>query len=153
MHAILLLAKHLHDLLHSTHWCWLPCLVGLDWGGVRREFFTLLCCELFESSGLFTRFSEDHQALVRWKDYLWCSVLPISTCIACLQVHPNPNRPSSLKLKYYEFCGKVIGKCLYDSALGDIILVKARFTRSFLAQIIGLRVNYRVRISLYLSSS
>jgi hypothetical protein len=94
---------------------------GLDWGGVRREFFTLLCCELFESSGLFTRFSEDHQALV----------------------HPNPNRPSSLKLKYYEFCGKVIGKCLYDSALGDIILVKARFTRSFLAQIIGLRVNYR----------
>lgn len=28
-------------------------------------------------------------------------------------VHPNPNRPSHLKLKYYEFAGKIVGKCLY----------------------------------------
>ena len=63
------------------------------------------------------------------------------------QVHPNPSRKSYLKLKYYEFAGKIIGKCLYESSLGGSYrqLVKARFTRSFLAQLIGLRVNYKVR--------
>ena len=51
--------------------------VGLDWGGVRREFFTLLCCELFESYGLFARFSEDHQALVRCEMIHTCYVLHV----------------------------------------------------------------------------
>ena len=38
-----------------------------------------------------------------------------------------------------------MGKCLYECAVGQYpILVKARFTRSFLAQIIGLCVNYKV---------
>ena len=37
-----------------------------------------------------------------------------------------------------------MGKCLFESALGNSFSVTARFTRSFLAQIIGLRVNYRV---------
>lgn len=46
----------------------------------------------------------------------------------------------------YEFAGRVVGKCLYESALGGAYkqLVRARFTRSFLAQIIGLRMNYKV---------
>ena len=41
-------------------------LVGLDWGGVSREFFERLCVELFDSSNLlFRRFNEEnHQALV-----------------------------------------------------------------------------------------
>ena len=62
------------------------------------------------------------------------------------QVHPNPVRSPHLKMKYYEFAGKIVGKCLYESALGGSYrqLVKARFTRSFLAQLIGLRVNYKV---------
>lgn len=40
----------------------------------------------------------------------------------------------------------VVGKCLYESALGGSYrqLVRARFTRSFLAQVIGLRVHYKV---------
>ena len=38
---------------------------GLDWGGVQREFLHLLCCKLFDASGLFTRFTQDQQALVR----------------------------------------------------------------------------------------
>lgn len=29
--------------------------------------------------------------------------------------------------------------------MGNTLFVKARFTRSFLAQLIGLRINYRVR--------
>ena len=63
-----------------------------------------------------------------------------------VQVHPNADRPAHLRLKVYEFAGRVVGKCLYESALGGAYkqLVRARFTRSFLAQIIGLRMNYKV---------
>uniref|UniRef100_A0A8B9JWG5 Apoptosis-resistant E3 ubiquitin protein ligase 1 n=1 Tax=Astyanax mexicanus TaxID=7994 RepID=A0A8B9JWG5_ASTMX len=62
-----------------------------------------------------------------------------------LEVHPNAERPVHLRVKMYEFAGRVVGKCLYESALGGAYkqLVRARFTRSFLAQIIGLRMNYK----------
>lgn len=62
------------------------------------------------------------------------------------QVHPNPDRPAHLRLKMYEFAGRLVGKCLYESSLGGAYkqLVRARFTRSFLAQIIGLRMHYKV---------
>lgn len=101
-------------------------MLGLDWGGVRREWFELTCAALFDArNSLFASFSDNKQALV----------------------HPNPQRPANLKLKHYEFAGKLVGKCLYESALGGSYrqLVRARFTRSFLAQIIGLRVHYKVR--------
>ncbi|XP_018896892.1 apoptosis-resistant E3 ubiquitin protein ligase 1 isoform X2 [Bemisia tabaci] len=99
---------------------------GIDWGGLRREWFQLICAALFEPKNqLFKGFSDslDKQALV----------------------HPNTKRPPHLKLKHYEFAGRVVGKCLYESALGGGYrqLVKARFTRSFLAQLIGLRVHYK----------
>uniref|UniRef100_A0A3B5LTY4 HECT-type E3 ubiquitin transferase n=2 Tax=Xiphophorus couchianus TaxID=32473 RepID=A0A3B5LTY4_9TELE len=97
---------------------------ALDWGGPRREWFELICKALFDTSNqLFTRFSENNQGLV----------------------HPNADRPAHLRLKMYEFAGRVVGKCLYESALGGAYkqLVRARFTRSFLAQIIGLRMNYK----------
>lgn len=98
---------------------------GLDWGGVRREWFEVVCLQLFDGnkSEMFERFNDDPQALV----------------------HPNPHRPADMKLKRYEFAGKIVGKCLYESSLGRGYqqMVKARFTRSFLAQLIGLRVNYR----------
>lgn len=99
--------------------------IGIDWGGLRREWFELVCSALFDPrGGLFCTFHDKHQALV----------------------HPNPNRPSHLKLKHFEFAGKIVGKCLYESALGGTYrqLVRARFTRSFLAQLIGLRVHYKV---------
>ncbi|XP_044254866.1 apoptosis-resistant E3 ubiquitin protein ligase 1 isoform X3 [Tribolium madens] len=97
---------------------------GIDWGGLRREWFELICSQLFDAKNcLFTSFHEGQQSLV----------------------HPNPNRPSHLKLRHYEFAGKIVGKCLYESALGGSYrqLVRARFTRSFLAQVIGLRVHYK----------
>ncbi|XP_061552281.1 apoptosis-resistant E3 ubiquitin protein ligase 1 isoform X1 [Phycodurus eques] len=97
---------------------------ALDWGGPRREWFELICKTLFDTSNqLFTRFSDNNQGLV----------------------HPNAERPPHLRLKMYEFAGCVVGKCLYESALGGAYkqLVRARFTRSFLAQIIGLRMNYK----------
>ncbi|XP_052123862.1 apoptosis-resistant E3 ubiquitin protein ligase 1 isoform X1 [Frankliniella occidentalis] len=101
---------------------------GIDWGGVRREWFELVCAALFDSRNkLFTAFSEssNQQALV----------------------HPTPahRRPPHLKLKHLEFAGRIVGKCLYESSLGGVYrqMVRARFTRSFLAQIIGLRVHYK----------
>lgn len=98
---------------------------GLDWGGLRREWIELLCVAIFDrrQSGMFASFSDDGQALV----------------------HPNPTIPASCKLKHYEFAGKLVGKCLYESSLGATYrqLIKARFTRSFLAQLIGLRINYK----------
>ncbi|XP_066279416.1 apoptosis-resistant E3 ubiquitin protein ligase 1-like isoform X4 [Branchiostoma lanceolatum] len=98
---------------------------GLDWGGLSREWFQLVTEALFHpSTQLFRRFKDDNQGLV----------------------HPNHDRPPSInKPKYYEFAGKVVGKCLFESAKGGSSrqLVKARFSRSFLAQLIGLRVTYK----------
>ncbi|KAI5633863.1 HECT-domain (ubiquitin-transferase) domain-containing protein [Phthorimaea operculella] len=97
---------------------------GVDWGGVRREWFSLLCAQLFDTKfGLFASFHDSPTGLV----------------------HPNPDRPPHLKLKHFELAGKLVGKCLYESALGGTYrqLVRARLTRSFLAQIIGLRVHYK----------
>ncbi|XP_011496613.1 PREDICTED: apoptosis-resistant E3 ubiquitin protein ligase 1 [Ceratosolen solmsi marchali] len=97
---------------------------AIDGGGVRREWFELICAALFDpGNGLFESFGESRQALV----------------------HPNSKRPVHLTLKHFEFAGRIVGKCLYESALGDAYrqLVRARFTRSFLAQIIGLRVHYK----------
>ncbi|KAM3963767.1 LOW QUALITY PROTEIN: apoptosis-resistant E3 ubiquitin protein ligase 1 [Aphomia sociella] len=97
---------------------------GVDWGGVRREWFSLVCGQLFDSRfGLFVSFHDSPTGLV----------------------HPNPDRPPHLKLKYFELAGKLVGKCLYESALGGSYrqLVRARLTRSFLAQLIGLRVHYK----------
>lgn len=97
---------------------------GIDWGGLRREWFELVCSSLFDArGGLFVGFHEKRQALV----------------------HPNCDRPAPLKLKHFEFAGKIVAKCLYESALGGSYrqMVRARFTRSFLAQLIGLRVHYK----------
>ncbi|XP_031569260.1 apoptosis-resistant E3 ubiquitin protein ligase 1-like [Actinia tenebrosa] len=98
---------------------------GLDWGGVRREWIDLLSGILFgHEHKLFTRFKEeDAQALV----------------------HPNPKRPANLKLKYYEFAGRIVGKCMYESAVGAGRRqnIKAKFSRSFLAQLLGQRVTYK----------
>lgn len=49
-----------------THgWPGLFYLVALDWGGPRREWFELICKALFDTTNqLFTRFSDNNQALV-----------------------------------------------------------------------------------------
>ncbi|XP_071161964.1 apoptosis-resistant E3 ubiquitin protein ligase 1-like isoform X1 [Mytilus edulis] len=97
--------------------------LGLDWGGLRREWIQVLSTELFDpdKSGLFTRFTDNAQGLI----------------------HPRPN--TGVKLKLYELAGKLVGKCLLDSSLGSTsqLYIKANFSRSFLAQIIGLQVNYK----------
>lgn len=47
---------------------------------------------------MFTKFSDDNKAQAL--------------------VHPNSNVPASFKLKHFEFVGKLVGKCLYESSIG-----------------------------------
>ncbi|CAK8677423.1 apoptosis-resistant E3 ubiquitin protein ligase 1-like isoform X2 [Clavelina lepadiformis] len=104
---------------------------GLDWGGLNREWLFLLCKTIFgrgseESDGtatessMFRTMKDDPQALVL------------------------PNCASGYKAKYFEFAGKIVGKCLLESAIGgeNARQVAGRFARSFLAQMIGLPVTY-----------
>nr|XP_002122623.3 apoptosis-resistant E3 ubiquitin protein ligase 1 [Ciona intestinalis] len=98
---------------------------GLDWGGVNREWIHLLCKIFFQSKdaggcGIFRSMKEDAQALV----------LPASD--------------SEVKIKHFEFAGKLVGKCLLESAVGGEYArqVTARFARSFLAQLIGLPATF-----------
>ena len=49
----------------------LSLLSALDWGGVSREFFHLLCTQCFNcSNGMFRRFKDDSQALVSTPHYI-----------------------------------------------------------------------------------
>jgi hypothetical protein len=89
---------------------------------LRREWFEQVCSRLFEAGnpvGLFACFGESRL------------------------VHPNAN--SRWKPKHYEMAGRIVGKCLFESSLGSAYrqMVKARFSRSFLAQLIGLRVSFK----------
>ncbi|EDV29915.1 uncharacterized protein TRIADDRAFT_18936 [Trichoplax adhaerens] len=96
-----------------------------DLGGVLREWFHVLSRALFAPSNqLFVGFRDDNQALVR----------------------PNNARPPEFaKIKYFEFAGKIVGKCLLESAItrDSNCYIRACFARSFLAQILGLRVHYK----------
>ncbi|OTF77090.1 ubiquitin protein ligase-like protein, partial [Euroglyphus maynei] len=107
--------------------------IGIDWGGLRREWYTLLCKALFDPKPcliegsdntmevpLFIRFKNDKQGLIHLNHH--CK-----------------------RFAAYEFAGSLVGKSLLDSAYGsnEKCLINARFCRSFLAQWIGLRVNYR----------
>ena len=97
---------------------------GIDEGGVRREWFTLLAKELFDpTNGLFVQVEEGGAAVM-----------------------PNPFPPPNLKAKhFFKFAGKIVGKCLYESAQGISYgqLLPVRLAKSFLVQLVGLRVNYR----------
>lgn len=136
-------------------------ILGLDWGGVRREWIDLLSGILFgHEHNLFTRFKEeDAQALVSTCQLKL--ILSKSLRLKCNiynffldQVHPNPRRPANLKLKYYEFAGRIVGKCLYESAVGAGRRqnIKAKFSRSFLAQLLGQRITYKVLTNVYYCS-
>lgn len=64
-------------------------------------------------------------------------------------VHANHLRDQNKwSLKHYELAGKVVGKCLFETAMGGFYkqMVNGRFTRSFLGQIIGFTPHYKVQI-------
>lgn len=115
--------------LSDSDWCQLFCVQflgeeGNDQGGLRREFFEVLSKQLFSPEfGLFVPAEEGGEA-----------VLP----------NPVPN-PKALKLNLFKFAGRVVGKCLYESAQGQAYRqhLPVRLAKSFLAQLVGLRVHYR----------
>ena len=101
--------------------------MGIDEGGVRREWFSLLAKELLDPKvGLFVSVEEESPEAVM----------------------PNPQAASSsIKhvKQYFKFAGKVIGKMLYETAQGSSYaqLLPCRLSKSFLCQLVGLPVNYR----------
>lgn len=98
--------------------------LGLDYGGLAREWFHIVLNRLFNEE-LFQRFDKDNlQGLS----------------------HPTQFRKGVYKkLKFFELAGMLVGKCLIECACDQIRqqYVKARFTRSFLSQILGLGVSWR----------
>ena len=53
--------------------------------------------------------------------------------------------PLDTAKKLYKFAGRLAGKCLYETAHGANyrLHLPARLAKSFLAQLVGLRVSYR----------
>ena len=94
---------------------------GLDYGGVSRELFAVLSRQLFMPSA-------ENQFFVHFEG----NANPLS--------HPNPNIDLKLHEQVYLLIGQIIAKCLIESACGNPIFLDARLTRSFLAQLLGLRV-------------
>lgn len=79
---------------------------GVDAGGLKKEYFLLLCRQLFSSKfGLFIR-DED-------SGYCW--------------FNPATNTPSSVEL--YHLLGVVLGLAIYNSTILDIQLPPALFKR------------------------
>ena len=95
---------------------------GIDCGGVTRELFTLLGEALFDPQiGLFCSFGADGEGGL---------------------VHPNRVLQPGISMATFQFAGKLVGKAMYESAHGRKVNLPARFTRSFLASLLGLRSNY-----------
>ncbi|XP_021965341.1 apoptosis-resistant E3 ubiquitin protein ligase 1 [Folsomia candida] len=97
---------------------------GSDDGGLRREWLNLLCKEMFDNSadGMFTAMGNSRL------------------------VHPNAARDrAKYTLKHYELAGKIVAKCLFETAMGGFYkqMVNARFSRSFLGQVIGFSPHYK----------
>ena len=55
-----------------------------------------------------------------------------ASCVGC-----NPWPPASVKPKHYRLAGKLVGKALYESAMGDTyrLSLNAQLCRSLLAQV------------------
>ena len=128
-----LLKNSLHALKYLSEADWAKLFVihfegemGIDEGGVRREWFSQLAKELLDPKvGLFVSVEEESPEAVM----------------------PNPQASSSIKhvKQYFKFAGKVIGKMLYETAQGASYaqLLPCRLSKSFLCQLVGLPVNYR----------
>jgi len=96
--------------------------LGVDQGGLRREWFELITKFLFDPSNeIFIPLEEGSSS-----------------------VGPNPFPPSHIKLKHFRLAGKLVGKALYESAMGDTyrLNLNAQLAKSLLAQIIGVGTHF-----------
>ncbi len=115
---------------------------------MRREWFEVLCKKLFHpSTGLFVSVEENSEAVFPNPNP---SPVSHSNCdatriVAAQYVDQSTCLAQEAKSKLYRFAGRVVGKCLYESAHGATYRqqLPARLAKSFLAQIVGLRVHYK----------
>ena len=100
---------------------------GVDWGGLQREFFTVLGRELFES--------KTHHG----GGPLWAKMGSESAVL----MHPHASATGERQLKYFNFAGRVMAKCLYDSVVkGSHHLLTVHFTRSLFKYVLGEPISY-----------
>ncbi len=77
---------------------------ALDAGGVAREFYGLVCEQLFNADvGLF------------------CSS---ATNQMCMQINPNSDIANELHLKYFQMAGRVLAKALMDNFITPVHMVR-----------------------------
>lgn len=95
--------------------------VGVDQGGLRREWYDLVTRFIFDP---------ENQMFVPLEE-------------GAMSVGPNPFPPSHIKGKHYRLAGKLVGKALYETAMGDTysLHLNARLAHHLLAQIIGVGVH------------
>ena len=95
--------------------------LGVDQGGVRREWYDLVTRFIFDP---------ENQIFVPMEE-------------GAMSVGPNPSPPAHIKQKHYRLAGKLVGKALYESAMGETyrLNLNARLAHSFLAQMIGVGVH------------
>ena len=80
---------------------------ALDAGGVAREFYTVLCEQLFNpDSGLF----------------LYSAVNQM-----CMQINPNSGIANEYHLRYFHMCGRLLGKALMDGQITPVHLVQPMY--------------------------
>lgn len=81
----------------------------------------------------------------------WCmpnfKFLKLSQSPMSLQVHPNHTKTSKESLKLFKLCGRIVGKCVFESAWGDQHLLNLKLTCSFFGLLLGLKPNYKVRFA------
>merc|ERR1719397_1351096 len=95
--------------------------LGVDQGGLRREWYDLVTRFIFDP---------DNQIFVPMEE-------------GAMSVGPNPSPPTHIKQKHYRLAGKLVGKALYESAMGETyrLNLNARLAHSFLAQMTGVGVH------------
>ena len=80
---------------------------ALDAGGVAREFYTVLCEQLFNpDSGLF----------------LYSAVNQM-----CMQINPNSGIANEFHLRYFHMCGRLLGKALMEGQITPVHLVQPMY--------------------------
>ena len=77
---------------------------GLDAGGVAREFFSVICEQLFNPDcGLF----------------LYSAVNQM-----CMQINPNSGIANEFHLRYFHMAGRILGKALMDNQITPVHLIQ-----------------------------
>ncbi|KAB7505972.1 E3 ubiquitin-protein ligase Nedd-4 [Armadillidium nasatum] len=106
------------DLLRTKLWIEFEGEVGLDYGGVGREFFYLLSKEMFNPYyGLFEYSATDNYTL---------------------QINPYSGMCNEEHLRYFKFIGRVAGMAVYHGKLLD-----AFFIRPFYKMMLGKPIELR----------